>query len=569
MVGKFEYAPGNTVLIAGPGVAVLANIDPTSDLALALAAQAESPSATIDSMLEILVAPGLRAVDSFALLASSPENSRIVVRGQFRGIGEGSPELVGRGLWSDHTITSQQVRIEASQPGPVWLQITHGVVLASACRLSGIFQPYDEVSVMTHRASDIRRMALAASDTYPDQEVSSTSTATGEAPNASWNPAVASSVSIPTREEEPTIGPEPGPVSTPAATPVNEEPPEIAPRRSAPRDEESATGQSDYDFDGLFDIEHTRSAGELQAEAELAEPSGTVQPGDSSAVNPGGSFAVEPDASSVAEPVLPQSVSGHTLPSPMTGELPAAGIFEPNPQPVAKPTFISSFPWATDSTSGNQDISQVSPNAGAGGVLQPTGGQPQVPSMTPEVGRVLEPAVQAQPAQPQGPAAPVHQPGEAAGVPMVLAIRCPTGHLNAVHTESCRVCGLALSQQQAPISVPRPPLGVLRLGSGGTVLLDRGAILGRNPRLPRGLTGLKPNLVRLPDPDRDISSVHLEVNLDGWRVTVTDLGSTNGTQLELPGSPPISLRPKDPHTIEPGTKVTLAEVCSFTFEVIE
>jgi hypothetical protein len=97
--------------------------------------------------------------------------------------------------------------------------------------------------------------------------------------------------------------------------------------------------------------------------------------------------------------------------------------------------------------------------------------------------------------------------------------------------------------------------------------LDRGAILGRSPRLPTGFNGEQPNLVKLNDPGRDVSSQHLEVILDYWHVSIKDLGSTNGTEVILPGAEPIQLRANDPLTIEPGTRVVLAGVLEFTFEV--
>ena len=131
---------------------------------------------------------------------------------------------------------------------------------------------------------------------------------------------------------------------------------------------------------------------------------------------------------------------------------------------------------------------------------------------------------------------------------------------------TCRVCGQPLPAQQ-PVEIPRPPLGVLRLSNGDTVVLDRGCILGRNPRVPAGHSGEQPNLVKLIDPDKDISGQHLEVRLEYWHVAVKDLGSTNGTQVVLPGENPVTLRPNDPVMIEPGSKVILAGVFSFTFEV--
>jgi hypothetical protein len=157
------------------------------------------------------------------------------------------------------------------------------------------------------------------------------------------------------------------------------------------------------------------------------------------------------------------------------------------------------------------------------------------------------------------------QIGLAATGEIVVAVRCPAGHLNPPYAEKCRVCRAPIPAQQ-PIQVPRPPLGVLRLSNGAVLTLDRGAVLGRNPRAVPGIAGPPPNLYRINDPTKDVSSQHLEVRLEGWFVTVRDLNSTNGTQVTLPGRPPVALRANEPMTIEPGTKVLLASSFDFMFE---
>ena len=148
---------------------------------------------------------------------------------------------------------------------------------------------------------------------------------------------------------------------------------------------------------------------------------------------------------------------------------------------------------------------------------------------------------------------------------MVPAVRCLFGHLNPPHATYCRVCPSPIPPQE-PFEVVRPPLGMLHMANGLDLPLDRGAVLGRNPHEVSGAPGPQPNLVRLNDANKDISSQHLEVRLEGWFVTVTDLRSTNGTQVILPGQPPITLRPDEPMTIEPGTRVILADVFEFLFE---
>jgi pSer/pThr/pTyr-binding forkhead associated (FHA) protein len=140
---------------------------------------------------------------------------------------------------------------------------------------------------------------------------------------------------------------------------------------------------------------------------------------------------------------------------------------------------------------------------------------------------------------------------------------------------ACRRCGAPLPHD--PVPVPRPVLGVLRLSLGDAIMLDRGVVMGRNPRTdyggPDGFGGSageeRPHVVKLPSADGDISRTHLRVTLDGWHVLVTDLNSTNGTLVTLPGHDPQPLRPGEPLPIQSGTVVTLAEGIDFRYEVAD
>ncbi len=126
---------------------------------------------------------------------------------------------------------------------------------------------------------------------------------------------------------------------------------------------------------------------------------------------------------------------------------------------------------------------------------------------------------------------------------MVPALLCPSGHVNPPSGGVCRRCGAPLPHD--PVPVPRPVLGVLRLSFGDVITLDRGVLMGRNPRTDFGGTDgeERPHVVKLPSADGDISRTHLRVTLDGWHVLVTDLNSTNGTLVTLPGRDPQQLRP--------------------------
>jgi hypothetical protein len=150
--------------------------------------------------------------------------------------------------------------------------------------------------------------------------------------------------------------------------------------------------------------------------------------------------------------------------------------------------------------------------------------------------------------------------------PSVLAVLCSAGHPTPPHSERCRVCGAGIPPQQ-PFTMPRPPLGVLRLSTGDVVSLDRSVLLGRAPKLGDGVTATdRPHVVKVPSPERDISRNHVEVVLEGWHVLIRDLGTTNGTTVALPGEQPVRLRANDQQVLEVGSVVAMADEVSFTFE---
>ena len=149
--------------------------------------------------------------------------------------------------------------------------------------------------------------------------------------------------------------------------------------------------------------------------------------------------------------------------------------------------------------------------------------------------------------------------------PTVHALLCPSSHANPPSNSSCRICGATLPPQN-PVVVPRPVLGVLRLFTGDVITLDRGVVMGRNPTTEfEG--NERPHVVKLPGGEGEISRTHLKITLDGWHVLVTDLKSTNGTLVGLPGRAAERLRPNEPLPIQPGTVVTLADGIDFRFEV--
>jgi hypothetical protein len=151
-----------------------------------------------------------------------------------------------------------------------------------------------------------------------------------------------------------------------------------------------------------------------------------------------------------------------------------------------------------------------------------------------------------------------------ATAPTVVAAQCPNGHLTAMHAPLCRVCGAQVADQEGR-EVARPSLGVLRFSTGESIALDRGILIGRAPTRSDGMTQV--HLLQLASPDNDLSRNHAEILLDGWHVAVKDLGSLNGTTVTLPGQQPVRLRKGDPHLLEHGAVIVLADVITCVYEV--
>ncbi|HEY6790826.1 MAG TPA: FHA domain-containing protein [Trebonia sp.] len=226
----------------------------------------------------------------------------------------------------------------------------------------------------------------------------------------------------------------------------------------------------------------------------------------------------------------------------------------------ASPGLIESVPWAIPER----------PPASASGPPPSPDRDAMIPAM-PNAGT----AVNAGPAEDT---APTVKRGDLPGAgpdlmvpdqlgPTVHALMCQRSHVSPTGSVTCRVCGEPLPPQE-PVIVSRPVLGALRLSTGDVISLERGVVLGRNPRTEfDGDERL--HAVKLPGGDGDISRTHLKVTLDGWHVLVTDLNSTNGTLVELPGRQPERLRPSDPFAIPDGTVVTLADGIYFRYEAAQ
>ena len=122
------------------------------------------------------------------------------------------------------------------------------------------------------------------------------------------------------------------------------------------------------------------------------------------------------------------------------------------------------------------------------------------------------------------------------------------------------------SAESAPApSIPKSSLATatwfsFRIGEHAQVfMLDRPSYIGRRPSAPRVVSGALPRLIRVPSPLREVSSTHLEVRQVGPSVVVTDLRSTNGSIVQLPGAVPQKLRQGESVVVTPGTLVDIGD----------
>lgn len=104
----------------------------------------------------------------------------------------------------------------------------------------------------------------------------------------------------------------------------------------------------------------------------------------------------------------------------------------------------------------------------------------------------------------------------------------------------------------------------LELSTGGTEQLDQPLVIGRAPSASRVPGGKVPRLVSMNTPNQDISRTHAQVTAEGGTVVVTDLHSSNGTMITLPGKPSQKLRPGEPATVIVGTVIDLGDGATLT-----
>ena len=522
----------------------------------ALGSAESAPS--LDDVVDALVAAGVRRAPNGVLA----EDRRVVVRGGcvarlFAADGHEAAVVVHDrpGPWVEAEVEPTVTRVELLPTADAPSSQAAGAGL----RLVPEWQPPSVLGEVAITRVDLPEASVAApaSTAEEDVRVEQPDAAVGEA-------------STPDAKDAPDDAPAAQEALTEAAAAATGA--QVV--EQAPED----TGVPDYDF--LFgDTQAARSlpvepAGEDPAAGPLTADEVDAAAGVTRGEGPGAATILPGDEPAHEEPPAPS-------PPAQTPVAPEPAPAEPPAQAPGSGSLISAVPWAR------------------GGAATSTPAPAAPPAVTPPAaGPAAPPAASSQPASPASSEPPAPRPpgtatppqvaeapsteelsdvtqgrdaliAQAASVdgPKVLAVICPAGHLSPPHRDSCRVCGRQVADQQA-FEAARPALGVLRLESGDKVPLDRGVLLGRSPKAKADLeVARQPHVVKLPSPDNDLSRNHLEIVIDGWHVLARDLGSTNGTTVQLPGSAPTRLRPDEHVALEAGAVLVLADVVTVVYEV--
>lgn len=157
---------------------------------------------------------------------------------------------------------------------------------------------------------------------------------------------------------------------------------------------------------------------------------------------------------------------------------------------------------------------------------------------------------------------PEAEGGHAPAESLVEGALCSRGHFNDPSSAYCSVCGISMLQRtRDTVLRPRPSLGVLVVDDGSAYTITSPYVLGRSPESDESVTSGRSRALVLDDETHSVSRVHATVTLDGWKVLLTDCGSSNGTYVSGNGEDGTwtALVPDEPTALGPRTHVRVGK----------
>ena len=570
-----EYLPGECVLIASGERLVLLPGGGLGEMSGRLWDLVQEQAGILD-VLETLSAHGLSAVPDAGVAVEDPAGCIVLLRGNMAAVTDDQlVDATGRYTWTETQIDVGEFRIfgdradaatqDLEAPGSAsWLPIQSGIVLCSQAR------------IVRHEDG---RPESDRSDEAPQDEPR----AAGDRSKARGTPV------------------EPDLVGEPLAGAGHSDPLHRETVDAPDADDPSAAVESETDNQVEHVVEEGQPGPEQQAPVAMEE-----ETPDPVSIDSGEAQGQPPDDQEPEDDydrLFGETSLVNRRPSTRAAEDEAVSAMdgaEAVEDPIADPTETAALSTADSPPQPAQALMTPVASLAHSGLIDAVPGmveQADPPELAVEAGNLPVPPTLTAPPAPTNVAPPItwvasplpgpiddglqgdhdgrtvlrpSRPRTPAATASVRAIVCGQGHANPPEAVACRVCRMDIGD--VPIqTIARPSMGVLRLanpvqGAPDSVDLDRSVVIGRKPH---HAAGMDPNdrLVVVDVPGGELSRNHVRVTLEGWHVLVTDLGSTNGTVITVPGSEPVRLRGRDATPISAGTVITLAETVTYRFEV--
>ena len=108
-----------------------------------------------------------------------------------------------------------------------------------------------------------------------------------------------------------------------------------------------------------------------------------------------------------------------------------------------------------------------------------------------------------------------------------------------------------------------PARTTLEFTTGQLVDVDRTILIGRSPRVERSTAADIPALLPVDSAGHSVSRTHLKISVEGDRVLLEDLNSTNGTEVIPADGEAAPLRPGEQALLTDGMVVSLGDHVAF------